>query len=477
MQVAHYRTCANFFMHSYKSIRLPTPREPSDPSFAVREKLQPFPVSMNLQKKVSLAMQSHPMKRFVRRARAFASSGAGLSVLLSILLLASVGSVRAQDVTAVFTAPSGTLTVGSRASLWLYCMNNSSHSVRRTFEPSLKCTLSSQSVTLETELQLNTNSSPSTATIPPGGFVKEEYLLDLPLTSSGQVTLDISSYNQLMVLVEPSSSEAPLVASAPVALPSTSNSTTAATAPPNSDLRDYFINHVSFYEPIYFIAGSSPSVEFQFSLKYKVFNIKDDWDPLTHLYFAYTQTSFWNAFSPNPSFFDTSYKPSMFLYYPDVFQNGLFQLDLQGGAEHESNGQGGTEERSFNTFYFQPKATFDLPAHFQFSLQPRAWFYYRVGDNNSNIADFHGYADLISALTWLDPHSGEKIQLSNKFLIGDDGSHVGLLFDLRFNLGGLPVLRKFNPAIQVQYFYGYGQNLLDYNVNTHALRAGLCLYY
>ena len=417
------------------------------------------------------------MKYFVRRVKAFTSGTAGIAALFSALLLTTPATVRAQEVTAVFTTPSGTLTAGTRASIWLYCMNNSSNSVRRSFEPSLNCTLAAQSVSFETVLVLNTNSSPMATTIPPGGFAKEEYLLDLPLTSSGQVTLDISSYNQLIVLVEPSSSDVPIVASAPVALAAASNSTATATPPANSDLRDYFVNHVSFYEPIYFIAGSSPSVEFQFSLKYKVFNIKDDWDPLSHFYFAYTQTSFWNAFSSNPSFFDTSYKPSMFLYYPDVYQNGFFQLDLQGGAEHESNGRGGDEERSFNTFYLQPKATFDLPAHFQFSLQPRAWFYYRVGDNNENIPDYHGYADLVSALTWLDPHSGEKIQLSNKFLIGDDGSHAGLLFDLRFNLAGLPVLRKFNPAIQVQYFHGFGQNLLDYNVDTHALRAGLCLFY
>jgi len=398
-------------------------------------------------------------------------------LLFLVLLLTSVGSVRAQDVTAVFTAPSGRLTAGSRASLWLFCMNNSSNSVSRTFEPSLPCTLTAQSVTLETDLLLNTNSSPSAATIPPGGFVKVEYLLELPLTSSGQVTLDVNSYNQLVVVVESSSSGAPLVASAPEAVPSTSNSTAAATAPSNSDLREYFANHMSFYEPIYFIAGSAPAVEFQLSLKYKLLEFKDNWDPLTHLYFAYTQTSFWNAFTKNPSFFDTSYKPSIFLYYPDVFQKGFFQLDLQAGGEHESNGRGGALERSFNTVYLQPKATFDLPAHFQFSLQPRVWFYEVVGDNNRNIADYHGYADLISALTWLDPKSGEKIQLSNKLLMGDDGSHVGLLFDLRFNLVGLPVLRRFNPTIQVQYFHGFGQNLLDYNVDTHALRAGLCLWY
>lgn len=398
-------------------------------------------------------------------------------LLFLALLLTSVVSVRAQDVTAVFTAPSGRLTAGSRASLWLFCMNNSSNPISRTFEPSLPCTLSAQSATFETALILNTKNSPSAVTIAPGGFVKEEYMLDLPLTSSGQVTLDISSYNQLVVVVESGSSGGPLVASVPETLASTSNSTATATAPSNSDLREYFANHMSFYEPIYFIGGSAPSVEFQLSLKYKVFEFKDDWDPLTHVYFAYTQTSFWNAFSKNPSFFDTSYKPSMFLYYPDVFRKGFFQLDLQGGIEHESNGRGGALERSFNTIYIQPKVTFDLPAHFQFSLQPRAWFYYRVGDNNPDIADYHGYADLITALTWLDPKSGEKIQVSNKILMGDDGTHVGLLSDLRFNLVGVPVLRRFNPTIQIQYFYGYGQNLLDYNITSHALRAGLCLWY
>ena len=356
-------------------------------------------------------------------------------LLFLVLALSSVGSVLAQDVTAVFTTPSGTLTAGSRASLWLYCMNNSSNTIGRTFEPSLRCTLTAQSVTFETVLLLNTKSSASAVTIVPGGFVKEEYLVDLPLTSSGQVTLDVSGYNQLVVLVGPSSFETPAVEAPPPT--ATSTSAPAPTAS-NSDLRNYFADHMSFYEPIYFIGGSAPAVEFQVSLKYKVLDFKDNWDPLTHLYFAYTQTSFWNAFTKNPSFFDTSYKPSMFLYYPDVLQKGFFQLDLQGGVEHESNGRGGDLERSFNTIYLQPKATFDLPYNLQFSLQPRAWFYYRVGDNNANIADYHGYADLVSALTWLDPTSGEKIQLSSKLLIGDEGGHIGVLSDLRFNLVGVP---------------------------------------
>jgi outer membrane phospholipase A len=406
------------------------------------------------------------MKYRLGQARTFLGKGAGSLLLVSVLLLAYAASARAQDVTAVFTPPSGALAAGSRSSLWLYSFNNSSNNITRTFEPSLNCTLISQSVLLETVLLLNTNSSPIAATIAPGSFVKEEYLLDLPLTSSGQVTLDIRNYNQVVILVAPASSGIPEAPHLPL--------------PPKasgSEVWEYFANHISFYEPIYFILGNAPAAEFQLSLKYKLIDFKDDWDPLTHLYVAYTQTSFWDLLTKDPSFYDTSYKPSIFLYYPDVFQKGFFQLDLQGGAEHESNGRGGTEERSFNTIYLQPKATVDLPYNLQFFLQPRAWLYARVGDNNENIAHYHGYADLLAALTWLDPNSGERIQASTKLLVGDEGSHVGLLYDLRFNVVGVPFLRKFNPSIQVQYFTGYGQTLVQYNQTSHALRAGLCLWY
>ena len=393
-------------------------------------------------------------------------SGTGLTLFLSVLLLANAASVRAQDVTAVFTPPPGPLTAGRRGSVWLYCMNNSSHSIKRTFEPSLNCTLTSPSISLDTVLRLNTISSPVTATIPPGGFGKAEYFLELPITSSGQVALDVSGYNEVAILVEQGSPEASVAKPPPT-----------ASAAPGSELWDYFSNHLSFYEPIYFILGTAPAAEFQFSVKYKVLNLKGDGDPLTHLYFAYTQTSFWNVLSKDPSFYDTSYKPSMFLYYPDLVQKDFFQFDLQLGGEHESNGRGGDLERSYNRIYLQPKTTFDLPYNLQFSLQPRVWFYVRVGDNNLNIADYRGYADLLAALTWLDPDSGEKVQFATKFMIGDEGSHAGLTFDLRFNLVGIPVLRAFNPSIQVQYFTGYGQTLLQYNETSHALRAGLCLWY
>jgi hypothetical protein len=152
------------------------------------------------------AVQSGLMKRLLRQARTLIWGGGRLTLLFSVLLVTSVASALAQEeVTFLFASPSKPLTAGGRGSVWLYCMNNSSSEVSRTFEPSLNCTLISPSASFETVLHLRTSSSPITATIAPGGFVKEEYQLDIPLTSNGRDTLDVRDYNQVMVLVEQAS--------------------------------------------------------------------------------------------------------------------------------------------------------------------------------------------------------------------------------------------------------------------------------
>ena len=65
--------------------------------------------------------------------------------------------------------------------------------------------------------------------------------------------------------------------------------------------------------------------------------------------------------------------------------------------------------------------------------------------------EFRGHLNFLAGI-WIEPRQG--------------GEQVGV-----------PVLRAFNPSIQVQYFTGYGQTLLQYNETSHALRAGLCLWY
>jgi outer membrane phospholipase A len=409
---------------------------------------------------------------------------AGWRRLWIILLLAIVpGTAQAgQGLAVALLAPAEPVTAGSRAGVWLYAVNDSSAPLSPSLPPSFEASLRSGSNALATTLVLSTNNGSSAAAIAPAGFARSQYQFTVPDGLAGLVTLEVSNYNPVTLLVLAGSAPP---ATAPVAkmssLPSTAVQTNASGSDQMADyLRRRVESHVSYYEPIYFLLGN-PIAEFQLSLKYQIFGFQNQANPLAnvadHSYFAYTQTSYWDLLTPDPYFYDNSYKPSFFIYYTNVLRNANWQLDLQGGTEHESNGRGGVNERSLYTGYLQPTLTIALPENFSLSLQPRARLYYWVGHNDTDIANYRGYADLLAALTWQKPDSEERISFATKYRVGDEGANPGWLFDLRFNLAALPGLNHFNPTIQLQYFTGYGQTLLQYNQKSSAFRAGLCLWY
>jgi phospholipase A1/A2 len=398
-------------------------------------------------------------------------------LLFLLALLTFIASAAAQDVTTVFVQPSAPLQAGSSCSLWLYCMNNSSHKINHTFPATLDCILTTAAGTSNSVLTLNADSRDATVAILPGGFAKKEYLLQAPLPE-GRITLDVPNYNQIILTAQNNPTPAPAQSQA-----QSENFSRQQPHPPHP-MDEFLAKHLSTYEPIYFILGSYPAAEFQFSLKYRLFSFSNEdnfaENAADHFFFAYTQTSFWDLISRDPSFYDSSYKPSLFFYYTNILQSSstnLFELDLQPGAEHESNGKGGTGERSLYTAYLQPTANFRLPQNFFFTLQPRARTYFLVGENNPDIANYRGYVDLLAALGWKDPNSEEKVEFSTKITLGDTWKYPGLKFDLRFNLARIFWLKAFNPTIQIQYFTGYGQTLLQYNQSSSAIRAGLCLWY
>jgi len=401
-------------------------------------------------------------------------------ILANVLLAMTVRAVPALSV--ALLAPPVPVTAGSRADVWLYDVNEGAVPVSAVLPPHLAGNLLSGSNTLGITLTLETSNGLAAGAILPGAFAKSDYQFNVPTGLAGIVTLEISNYNTVTLLIRPGPS---LAAAAPaVPMPSSQYQGTHTNAGGSTQMADYLrrhvVSHVSYYEPIYFILGN-PIAEFQLSLKYQIFDFQNPADPLAnvadHSFFAYTQTSYWDLLTPDPYFYDSSYKPSLFIYYTNVVQRADWQLDLQGGTEHESNGRGGSDERSLYTAYLQPTLTIALPENLSLSLQPRARLYYWVGHNDTDIANYRGYADLLAALTWQRPDSEERISLATKYRVGDQGANPGWLFDLRFNLAALPGLNHFNPTIQLQYFTGYGQTLLQYNQKSSAFRAGLCLWY
>ena len=383
-------------------------------------------------------------------------------LLFSFLLLFQLASAQGQDVISTFVQPSGPLSAGSRCSIWLYCMNNSSTAATKALAQSLNGKVTSASGTFDVVLTLN-NGNGTEAVIAPGAFIKEEYMLGIPDAIRGEAILDIKGYNPVKLVVE----EAP--SNLRAADQEQGFKDSAFSSP---QLLGFLGRHLYPYEPIFFILGTNPAAEFQFSVKYRLFNALDSLNPLAYLYFGYTQTSFWNLLSSDPSFYDTTYKPSAFLYrrniLPKLHIEAPYRVDLQGGVEHESNGLGGSGERGLNMLYVQPTVTFELPSELRLTFQPRVWYYLSVNNHNTDLAEYRGYADLLTAL------SGKRFQLAAKFGVGDDGRHTSLLIDCRFYL---PKWTHFNPPFQVQYFTGYGETLRQYNQSTNGIRAGICLWY
>lgn len=264
------------------------------------------------------------------------------------------------------------------------------------------------------------------------------------------------------------------VAQAPPAAPEVAREET----PNASDPTRFFQTHFFPHEPFYFIAGiESPNAKFQISFKYQLFTgvgwLAEHLHPLTNFYLGYSQTSLWDWNSPSAPFFDSSYRPELLYWMPQVDKGqwaDWFRLDLQGGVQHESNGRDKESSRSLNIAYLKPRVVFGKPDGFQLSLAPRAWIYVSEIEDNPDIKDYRGYFDLRAVIGWQ-----KHAQLAATGRIGDDFDHGSLQLDLTYPLWKVPLVRS-SLFFHVQYFIGYGESLLLYDKRGSSIRAGFALF-
>ncbi len=277
---------------------------------------------------------------------------------------------------------------------------------------------------------------------------------------------------------------------------------------PNIDLTtdvEEMRRHISGHEPIYFAVGSRDrlNARFQFSFRYRVFDPGPDEsdlgpvaDALGMLYFAYTQTSIWDLEGFSKPFYDSSYKPALFLQHnlPRI-PGSDWTFALRGGAQHESNGKGGgtlsppsvsglvatnrlrprAESRSLDTLFASATARWeDASARFlEASLQAQTYFH---ADENPDIATYRGHAELR-----LRGGYTRGLQLS-LHLRGRVSGHGSAEFNLTWPtsesppLRAIPLIGSLGGYAQIQYFNGYGESLLDYDVRRRdQLRLGLMI--
>lgn len=172
-------------------------------------------------------------------------------------------------------------------------------------------------------------------------------------------------------------------------------------------------------------------------------------------YFAYTQKSFFQMYSKSISspFRSTDYNPELIIYKP--FDFGLL---VRFGYRHLSNGDTGDMSRSMDF------VVLDLVYRISdFRATLKAWAY--IDKDPPDIHKYIGYSDLILEYSFLERN---HLRLTVGNLIHNYKKYKGnVKLEYRFDI------RHF--GIFVQYFYGYGDNLNEYNMKKHAIGVGFAV--
>ena len=206
-------------------------------------------------------------------------------------------------------------------------------------------------------------------------------------------------------------------------------------------------------------------ISFKFPLARNLFNSNTD------AYFAYTNQSYLQAYSDGISapFRETNHEPEIILAHKNDWELfGWKNSLLMAGFAHQSNGRSVPLSRSWNRLY--ASAVFER-GNWAFNIKP----WYRLpedektspldteGDDNPDIYKYMGYGELR-----LFYHSnGHVVTLMERNNLTSD-SKGAVELDYSFPLYG-------KMKGYVQYFYGYGESLIDYDARTNRVSAGVAI--
>lgn len=183
------------------------------------------------------------------------------------------------------------------------------------------------------------------------------------------------------------------------------------------------------------------------------------------LWVGYTQRSFWQVYNTADSapFRETNYEPEMLLNFRTDFPVlGMSVRTVNLGFNHQSNGRSEPLSRSWNRIV----GNFGLEKG-NFTLLLNTW--YRIpesaeDDDNPDIDDYMGYGEIWGYYLW-DKHRFGMMLRNNLDFYDNRGA---LQLEWSF-----PLVRRVSGY--VQFFTGYGENMLDYDHNVNRIGIGFIL--
>ena len=231
-------------------------------------------------------------------------------------------------------------------------------------------------------------------------------------------------------------------------------------------------NHAPYfglYKDNYFTLGTAigqmpnahnSDVKFQISVAQRI--TKTTLPLNSYLFLAFTMKTMWNVFEKSLPMRDLNFNPGLGWSFP-FFSKGRYSGKFKILIEHESNGRDEDASRSWNKISFCGSTMINewLMVHSKF------WIPIVDGGSNKDILYYSGIYQGGLAVTTPNKKFGWALTLIKR-----KGWNLNFNTILEFNWKILP---QDNQYLFVQYYNGYGENLLDYNVFHSRLRVGLVI--
>ena len=223
--------------------------------------------------------------------------------------------------------------------------------------------------------------------------------------------------------------------------------------------------YFTLYKDNYFMAGtalgSRPSainsdVKFQVSIAQRV--TKSTLPFNSYFFIFYNQKVFWNVFQESMPVHDLNFNPGIGLSKLLIVKDrvvGKASLLI----EHESNGRDSIFSRSWNkislcgSIYLSP----------QFMVHAKYWIPIVDGINNKDILRYCGMYQSGIQISSRDKKFGLAVTLVKR---KGWNFNYNTIVELNYRL-----FKKDNQYLFLQYYNGYGENLLDYNKYHSRLRS------
>jgi phospholipase A1 len=220
------------------------------------------------------------------------------------------------------------------------------------------------------------------------------------------------------------------------------------------------VERFSAYKPTYGIVGKNDA-KIQISLKARPANG-------VPLYFGYTQLMMWDIYKSSAPMRDINFNPEVFYRLNLGELKDLRWLDI-GPFEHESNGLDGERSRSWNRTYVRYSDADQRGGRvLQWSLKLYVPYSCEI-----SCARYRGIAEgMVSLNNLFGAEIGEN-DLILRVYPGGKGyvnfAQGGQEITFRIRPGHRPLI----PLLVVQFFRGYGENLLDQSRDGIAVRGGI----